>query len=317
MPPSPEDLRRRHTADDLGEELVNPNAGWENWTEPFGYELTAEESWESLAGLAPFSWRKIGGIRLDGIADPAVDAGYFTPERTEPWAVGDKIKFNWHYLRGLRVGGYGLYGLWSGPGAQGRWFTRPMDSFDVVSKLHDFAYEANGLRVADKARPEAYWSRKAKADAMFFLLADSLREMPSNMAATHVAVARDIFDHSPLLFRQDDCFINPLRYMPKDWLLVPYSTLPRDKKPSYRVPAPPSAGRNRAHAPSWAPDYNQPVAEFDTADGWMAAFRPLTADPVSFDAVIDEVRALTGAGSDFTQADPWQAPVSRELLAAG
>jgi hypothetical protein len=315
MPPSPEDLRRRHTADDLGEELINPNVGWENWTEPFGYQLTAGETWESLAGLAPFSWRKIGGIRLDAVADPSVDPDYFWPDHPQPWAEGDRIKFNWNYLRGLRVGGFGLYGLWSGPGAQGRSFTRPMDRFDVVSKLHDFAYEANGLRVADKTRPEAYWSRKAKADAMFFLLADSLKELPSNMAATHVAVGRNILDHSPLLFRQDDCFINPLRYLPKDWLLVPYSTIPRDLKPSYRVPAPPSSGRNHANAPAWAPDYNQPVAEIDVADGWITAFRPLTHDPQEFDATLNEVLGLTGAGKEFTQADPWQTSVSREVLA--
>jgi hypothetical protein len=315
MPVSPDDLRRRHTENDLGDELINPNAGWERWTQPFTYALLANESWESLSGLAPFSWRKIGGIRLDGVAEPAVTADYFLPGVALPWRKGTAVNFSWHHLRGTRVGGYGLYGLWSGPGAQGRWFTRPADSFDLIAKLHDFTYEANGLRVADKTRPEAYWSRKAKADALYFLLTDSLTELPSNMAATHVEIARHIFDHSPLLFRQDDCFINPLDYIPKDWLMVPYSVLPRDLKPTYRTSMTPNSGRNRARALAWLPDYTAPVAQFDTADAWVPVFRTLTSDPIKFDAMLDEVRALTGAGRAFTQADPWQTSVTREVLA--
>lgn len=208
--------------------------------------------------------------------------------------VGDVLRLRWDHLRTWKTTGTATYGNFVGPGSGAWWFTRPVDLFDLAAKLHDFAYELNGLRVRLNARrPAAFWSRKAKADMIFKGLTDPIRDGFGLGGRFQRWVAGLIFALNNRLYLQGDHFINPLRYTPQDWLLLPYKSL-QNVPDRFRVRyqrRDPSSGRRRSYLRHYH-SYEVPVLGEDTTDAWKPPVRKLIGSYVF--ARLERINGETG-----------------------
>lgn len=277
----------------------------------------ADETWENLT----YSHSVLGGFRPnnENLTDELRRQNPGAPEKLVP---GVKLVASWHHLRTRKVGGYSVYGNWVGPGAQDLWFTRPTNVFDLAGKLHDFAYEVNGLSFRDEKRPEMFWSRIAKADYLFFKLLEPFQPLPDSLSTSMQSYARTIFHPFPKLFRRDDCFINPLIHLPKDWLCVPHQYLAPNEKPNpRRVRSGSTPGSN--HLPramyEYLPDYRASMQGVDTLDAWIPRLDRLLPDNQrqNFANVITELRALGTTGRVTVISEkPWSREVTRDYLLA-
>ena len=149
---------------------------------------------------------------------------------------------------------------WAGPGWDGPAKTRPVNLFDFAAKLHDFAYEANGLSFKLRKKPDCKYtrSRMAKADFIF-------RRMTQNCRFDGVGVeigewfAGQLFQgRDPATeFVSGDGFHNVLRdnrlNNPENYLVLPFRALTASER------------RRLTHRPGIAEDYwNTPTVDYLT-----------------------------------------------------
>lgn len=129
----------------------------------------------------------------------------------------------------------------AGPGWRDIAGARPTDLFDLASKLHDFMYEANGIKIAKLARDPREQSRKSKADYIFRVMiaeAGVIDELDDLYLA---AGARMIFHgRNRSQFRRDDGFVNIIHHpelsVDHGHLIVPLSQLPGEEARAIRTP---------------------------------------------------------------------------------
>lgn len=152
-----------------------------------------------------------------------------------------------------------------GPGWSGEFRTRPTNLFDLAAKLHDLAFELNGLQVnLTGARSAILQSRKERADMMFRLM---------NRHAQVIGLwnfgSKLIFDGlDRKKFLADDGYVSVLHptYLaqlsnPADYLMIPYSRLPGNQRPVVVTPRPASRATTQAFlaVETSHPDYSKEV----------------------------------------------------------
>jgi hypothetical protein len=228
-----------------------------------------------------------------------------------PIPAGTLVRARWNHLRRCRVGGRAFYGNWVGNGGTFWWMSRPTNLFDLAGKFHDFAYEVNALtwQLAGQRMPEAFWSRKAKADFLFVAMTRGLaRELdPEGRLFRRLADAN--FDDKPELFRRGDGFINPLVHLPGDWLTLPYSELANRPRPC-RIERLQKAPGANIQIPVYETFYPSevPVPAEDREGLWRSLVaRKLPAG----DSLVDLENLDEQDGSDFRSASPWTGRISR------
>lgn len=244
-----------------------------------GNEGSWKEITEPLEADGPLSkCRKIGGFSNASI----VDVNPHLPAKPEP---GRSYQIGWQHLAGVAVGGFSFAGNFIGPGANVTYFARPNGLANLIAKIHDFAYEINGLGFSGQKRPPAVWSRLAKADWIFVQMVEAAREVILGSLPIQL-FAEIAFRAVPGAFRSGDGFINPIAAMPKDWLLTPPDYLLDPPELVIQQPRVNRPGRTRSRA------INDPYLETpqDEPDFWMELIGSMI-EP-------DFVRALERIGSD-------------------
>lgn len=168
--------------------------------------------------------------------------------------------------------GYAIPTLnWAGAGWRDIGKTRPVNDFDFAAKLHDFAYEANGLAFDIKDAPgdPLERSRMAKADYIFRRMTDNCRLNGLVVDLGELFAERFFLGEDKSDFRQDDEYRNvlgdPRLDNPDDYLIIPFTALPRrDRWRLCRWP--------RRFWKFWVPtesvDYNRTLPRDRRAGGW-------------------------------------------------
>ncbi len=221
--------------DSQGQAIENPHVSEGQDTASATIRIFDESGWQDLlnplSGLGNRAYRKIGGFVRDGetrLDESQIRARF--PDLPDWPGNGGTVTVTWHHLTRSLVGGYSIGGSnFVGPGASVLYFARPVSLFDLIAKIHDFAYEINGLVFNRPFQPEAFWSRLAKADWIFeqMLYAAGL-ELPIHWLADRFA--KHCFYADPSLFRAEDRFINPFQAIPKSWLMAPPNYLVEEPK---------------------------------------------------------------------------------------
>ncbi|WP_309380538.1 hypothetical protein [Cerasicoccus frondis] len=203
------------------------------------FRVEAGETLENLIEPLPdptsasSRFRKVGGFWLQNKTAPIASLADLNPGNPAP-NPGDEIDVHFEHLRNVNVEGKALFYNFVGPGAKSCWYARPSNPLDLASKLHDLAYEINGLLFVGESRPEAAWSRLAKADYIFMRMIERIRHDQLDYAFI-ANIAECQFRADERYFRKGDRFINPIQALPKDWLMIPYDRL--STRPSMRVKA--------------------------------------------------------------------------------
>lgn len=269
------------------------------------FPLDGETSWSEL--LNPFadrearSYRKVGGFVRHG-ADPMEESELEELFDLAPFPGGQEYaKLSWGHLDTLPVGGRALYGNFVGPGADAIYFARPTGMLDLIAKIHDFAYEINGLHYKPRSQPAAFWSRLAKADWIFVQMLEATgRDDLIYWFAKVFAECK--FRGDPELFRADDRFINPIQALPKNWLMVPPDFLP--EVPKVSVKGKKTGGRRTAIVRPLLDPYQ--ATESDQPDLWI----DLVADQIPSDLTL----ALASLDGHFPTAADLHSACLIELL---
>ncbi|MCA9652815.1 MAG: hypothetical protein KC501_23050 [Myxococcales bacterium] len=137
----------------------------------------------------------------------------------------------------------------AGPGWRGQFRTRPSSYFDLAAKIHDLCFVLNDLEIEFSlgTRPQPSLSQKAKADAIFRIMADFGRRLEPGAdpaAFIYRNIASSFFDGDDTsVFRANDGFRNPLvepetrAYLndPQRSLTIPYTAIARDGRPTRQV----------------------------------------------------------------------------------
>lgn len=209
----------------------------------FQYKTTKDETIQSLFGLGRPEEEKVGKDYFPVIGGFKImkENGHWTnfPEQVKSSIVagnlqgdvvpaGTEFQFSWNHLKNHDNSGLSLHGNFAGPGGSGNWYTRPVHWYDLAAKLHDFAYEVNGLSFEESNQPLVYWSRRAKADTIFRRMTDGykdenvLRRLKTLLVQN---IGKYYLKDRDDLFLSNDGFINPLVHIPDDWLMIPYEAL--------------------------------------------------------------------------------------------
>ncbi|MEM0967567.1 MAG: hypothetical protein AAGJ81_15570 [Verrucomicrobiota bacterium] len=289
-----------------GQEIRNEYFNPVRDTSSVSIRIDDEEGWGDLLNpllrLEARSYRKVGGfVRKNGerLEETVIQEQFnFLP----PWPGGESsVTLDWNHLTKSLVGGSSIGGSnFVGPGARTLYFARPVSLFDLIAKIHDFAYEINGLVFNRPSQPEAFWSRLAKADWIFqqMLQAAGL-EVPIHWLADRFA--KYFFYGDPSLFRDGDRFINPIQAIPKSWLMAP---------PKYIVEEPvvhvrgPRRGQRQGILMRKPDPYV--VTLSDKPDLWK--------ELISEDVPASLTRALESLGENFPSDESEESKLLRELM---
>ncbi|MCC5844082.1 MAG: hypothetical protein JJU05_07515 [Verrucomicrobia bacterium] len=253
--------------------------------------LTSENNWSDLFnhlnGFEKKPYRKVGGFvreKMSFMDESDLVNTFKLPPFPGP---GNTVRLNWNHLTAAHVGGTAWIGNFAGPGASVAFFARPACLFDLIAKIHDFAYEINGLTFDGRSRPEAVWSRLAKADWIFQKMLDSTGSTGLHMWLAD-RFSECLFRADPALFRSGDGFINPIKAMPKHWLMIAPQYLAEE--PSIRVRITRNRGGRRRRVVRKCLDPYL-VTDHDKADFWKYS--------VQNDIPTETIQTLERLGSDY------------------